>query len=142
MTWPPTLPEFLCACRPPVDPESAFVEAVENMGKRGRLEHAVWSHPAIYHAARDVIYDMRRLGWRSMENRWARLLGAQLALGSWPPIPPLPAGLLAAPDASTLPRVLPAGVAALVARFRAGTPRSTPTPPPADAPFDFVASVS
>src|SRR5690625_3324815 len=45
--WPPTLPEFMVLCRPPIQPEAAFYEAVTGLGQRRRGERGEWTHPAI-----------------------------------------------------------------------------------------------
>lgn len=98
LKWPPTLPEFLTLCRPPLDPESAFVEAIENMRRRELGEEAAWTHPAIYFAAVAVgAYEIRRYGYQAMKARWAAVLSHQLAKGSWPQIPP-PTLALPAPE--------------------------------------------
>ena len=49
--WPPTVPEFLRLCRPWLNPEVAYHEAVHGMSCRRRGEMGNWSHPAIYWAA-------------------------------------------------------------------------------------------
>jgi hypothetical protein len=110
--WPPTLPEFLCACRPSNSDECAFQEAAEKMGQRERGLSPPWSSPAVYWAAVECgSFDMRRLGFKAMESRWSRELAAQRAKGGWPAIPTPPVGLLPLPP----PSLPPAGLAARVA---------------------------
>lgn len=53
--WPPTLPEFLKLCRPPVDFERSFFEAAKQIGLRDSGTDE-WSHPAIYWACRDSTF--------------------------------------------------------------------------------------
>ena len=51
-TWPPTLPEFMCACRPVLDAKTEWAEACEQM--RVRLEGKGldrWTRPEVYWAA-------------------------------------------------------------------------------------------
>jgi hypothetical protein len=52
--WPPTLPEFLKLCRPPIDPEAAFAEAVREMRKRIDNGLDEWSRPEIFWAAQSI----------------------------------------------------------------------------------------
>lgn len=70
--WPPSFPEFLKACRPSLDYESAFNEAVQQMNIRseGRDE---WSNPAIFHAAAGIGVDMNN-PYQTIKNRWATAL--------------------------------------------------------------------
>ena len=90
--WPPTLPEFLSLCRPSLDPEQAFSEAVQQMALREQGRDR-WSHPAIYWSAVTVgSFDLRNASWSAIKGRWSRVLQAELAKGEWPEVPPrLPA---------------------------------------------------
>jgi hypothetical protein len=102
--WPPTLPEFMGLCRPPVVPEVAFVEAALNLRKREAGQDPTWSHAAIFWAAVEVgSYDMQHQPYKAMSARWQQALSAQLALSSWPPIPQAPAALLEAPKGGPCP---------------------------------------
>lgn len=101
--WPPTLPEFLKLCRPPVDFERAFVEAVKQISLRdsGRDE---WSHPAIYWAAVEIgAFDLRNSSWSGIGKRWTAALSAQLAKQSWPPVPQRMAALPAPGEGAPRP---------------------------------------
>jgi hypothetical protein len=85
--WPPTLPEFLSLCRPPIDPETAFYEAVRELRKRESNEDT-WSHPAIFWATRlFATQDLMGAAYATIKNRWAKALNEQLELGTWPEIP-------------------------------------------------------
>lgn len=85
--WPPSFAEFVAACRPAVEPEVAFGEAVMQMRRREDGADA-WSHPAIFWAAVTVgEFDLRNASWSSIKSRWTRLLQAELAKGEWPEIP-------------------------------------------------------
>lgn len=85
--WPPTLPEFLQLCRPPIDYDAALIEAVEQMGRR-EAGNDRWSRPAIYWAAVKIgSYDLSRKTLRELQPEWNRAFGDQLALGRWPEIP-------------------------------------------------------
>lgn len=100
--FPPTLPEFIAMCRPPLDPESAFNEAVQQMALRDQGRDA-WSHPAIYWSAATIgAFDLRNASWSAIKPRWSRVLQAELAKGEWPAVPPrldaLPAPGSTTPD--------------------------------------------
>ncbi|OZA15686.1 MAG: hypothetical protein B7Y05_02880 [Polynucleobacter sp. 24-46-87] len=85
--WPPTLPEFLSLSRPPIDPESAFIEAVRELRKRETNEDT-WSHPAIFWATRlFATQDLMGMPYVGIKNRWTKALNEQLELGTWPEIP-------------------------------------------------------
>lgn len=105
--FPPSLPEFLACCRPPIDYDKAFCEAVDQMGKRKRpvarlidgevkhfFEPDAWSNPAIFWAARAMGTDL----WERYDRvraRWAYELEKVLA-GEVLPVPQN-TGLLPAP---------------------------------------------
>ncbi len=86
--WPPSLPEFLRACRPHLEADVAFFEAVRGMQARAKGGVGTWSHPAIFYAAIAVgQYDMMNQAYQQLENRWNKALASQLALGTWADIP-------------------------------------------------------
>ena len=88
LKFPPTLPEFLALCRPPIEPHTAFMEALRNMRERDLGNNPAWSHPAIYWAAVEVTYfDMRQSAYSAIKARWERALADQLRQRSWPDIP-------------------------------------------------------
>lgn len=67
--FPPTLPEFRELCRPALDYERAFAEAVEQMRKREAGEDS-WSTPAVYWAAAKLGVDLRVHPYQSIKGRW------------------------------------------------------------------------
>lgn len=86
--WPPSFAEFLVACRPVLEPEAAFFEAVTQLQLRDRGKDT-WSHPAIFWAATKIgAFDMRNGTWGSMKTRWTAALDAEMKKGSWREIPP------------------------------------------------------
>lgn len=88
--WPPSLPEFLKACRPHLEPNVAFFEAVRGMQDRSAGKTGDWSHPAIFYAALAVgQYEMMNQSYQQLKARWEKAFGEQLALGQWPEIPPV-----------------------------------------------------
>ena len=98
--WPPTLPEFLALCRPPIDPETAYREAVEQIRLRGDGGVDRWSHPAIYWTAvRVTAHDLLGSSWIGIKSRWTAALNDELGKGEWPEVPP-PRQALVAPGQS------------------------------------------
>ncbi len=86
--WPPTLPEFLLLCRPPVDHEAAFIEAVRQMRRRDDGTDA-WSAPAIYWAAVEFgSWELKQASWDRAKARWTRILDEKLAIRDLPAVPP------------------------------------------------------
>jgi len=102
--WPPTLPEFMALCRPWLDAEVAFREAVAGMSARRKGELGIWSHPAVYWTAVRVgTHDLLACGWQTMRTRWEAAFNETLAEGRWYPVP-APAQQLPAPGAATFTR--------------------------------------
>lgn len=86
--WPPTIPEFLRLCRPWMNPEVAYHEAVHGMSCRRRGEIGQWSHPAIYWAAVATgTHDLLNSTYGSIKARWEKAFSEELAKGSWHAIP-------------------------------------------------------
>lgn len=89
--FPPNLPEFLHLCRPALDPEFAWHEAVEGMREWAGGNAFAWSHPAVFWAAMTMREELRakpyaecRVAWsRRMAQQWSQLVG-------WDPIPEPP----------------------------------------------------
>lgn len=71
--WPPSLPEFLKACRPSIDCERAFIEAVEQMRKRASGSDS-WSSPVVYWAAASLGSDLSNSHYGAITKRWAAAL--------------------------------------------------------------------
>lgn len=87
-TYPPTLPEFLALCRPPIDPVVAFHEALEQGVKRERGEPEAWSSPAVFWAWRKVgSTECARQPYVVLRSRWEAALAAELEREVIEPIP-------------------------------------------------------
>lgn len=71
--FPPTLPEFRELCRPALDYERAFIEAIEQMRRR-ETGADTWSTPAAYWAAVKVGGDLRAYPYAAIKGRWAAAL--------------------------------------------------------------------
>jgi hypothetical protein len=73
--WPPTLPEFMTACRPVLDAKTEWAEACEQM--RIRIGGGVdcWSRPQVYWAAVAVSWhDLNSMSWDQIKTRWTHAL--------------------------------------------------------------------
>lgn len=71
--WPPSFAEFVKVCRPALDYERAFIEAVEQMRKR-ETGGDNWSLPAIYWAAVKLGSDLSAYPYPSIKGRWMAAL--------------------------------------------------------------------
>lgn len=94
LKYPPTLPEFMQLCRPPVDPVKAYHEAVKGVQERRMGRTGEWSHPAIFWAAASMAHDLLNMSWQAVKPRWERRLSEELEKTAWQVIPevhqPLP----------------------------------------------------
>lgn len=89
--FPPTLPEFMNLCRPPLDYEQGFLHAVEQLRKR-ETNQDVWKSPAVYWAAVRVGNDLFAQPYAAMKSRWIAALDeaiAQVKSGELPATVPL-----------------------------------------------------
>lgn len=97
--WPPTLPEFMRLCRPPIDPKREWAEACEQMAIRlkGQGEDK-WSRPEVYWAAASIgMFDLKNNAWEQIKGRWLNAI----AMAKPDPVPEYRAAL-PAPSAVTL----------------------------------------
>lgn len=86
--WPPSLTEFLKACKPHIDPETTFAEACEQMRARDTGTDK-WSSPAVYWAAVEFgSWELRHASWDRAKSRWTRILTEKLAQADLPEVPP------------------------------------------------------
>lgn len=88
LDWPPTLPQFIKLCRPPLDAQKAFVEALNGLVARDRGEVGVWSHPAIFWATTRIgAFDMKNSTYPQIMGRWQAALEDEFAKKEWAEIP-------------------------------------------------------
>jgi len=84
--WPPSLTEFLKACKPPINIDAAIYEAIDQMRARQHGKDK-WSNPAIYWAAAKVgEFDMLSQSFSSIKPRFEAALKAVQA-GEILPVP-------------------------------------------------------
>ncbi len=75
--WPPSLPEFLMFCRPAIDLERSFLEAVRGCAARRQGTMGTWSSPRIFWAAQEFgAFDLLEARWDRSKARWAAALDA------------------------------------------------------------------
>ncbi len=85
---PPSQPEFLKACRPEVNPVTAYYEALEGVRRRELGEAGTWTHPAIFWASvRVSAYELKSQTYSQIRQRWEAALSAELAKQQWDEIP-------------------------------------------------------
>jgi len=102
--WPPTLPEFMKLCRPTLDCEAAFHEAVNGIAERRQGRPGIWSHPAVYWAAQKVgPFDIANQGYAVLAGRWKRALAECFAQTEWSEIP-MPRAALPEPGSTQVSR--------------------------------------
>lgn len=95
----PTLGEFLRLCRPALDPEIAWIEAVAAMQERAQGKTGEWSHPAVYRAAHQMAYELRTGSFKDHRKRWEWLLNREFPKGWLLGVPKPTAAIGYQPDA-------------------------------------------
>lgn len=90
----PNLGEFAHLCRPSLDPEIAWDEAVAGLAARSRGEAWVWPHPAVWRAAAAMSHEIRTSVYRLCRIRWDYRLRTEFAAG-WGDGVPEPVKLIA-----------------------------------------------
>jgi hypothetical protein len=112
--WPPSVAEFMQACRPTLDPTKAYYEAIAGLEARGKGEFGTWSHPAIFWAAWSMRRELREQAYSAVRARWETALQQHLDKAELAEIPQ-PALELTAPGKSTTsPTAAKAAIAKLV----------------------------
>lgn len=98
--WPPTLPEFLKLCRPPMDPVRLWYEAQQAAKERDEGKPGAWPAPFVFHAYRDMAWEVRSGEYAKHGERWRLALDrakAAVERGELPNEVPLPAERLPEP---------------------------------------------
>jgi hypothetical protein len=113
--WPPSIAEFIQACKPVLDPVVAYHEALAGLEARGKGEVGAWSHRAVYWAAVALKNELLHQTYSQIKDRWAAALRIQFEKSDWTDIP-LPRVAIEAPGKV---RTSPAKAQALVAEFQA-----------------------
>jgi hypothetical protein len=83
LEWPPSIAEFVKACRPSINPLTAYYEAVAGCQARQRGEVGVWSHPAVYWASVPLSYDLLSQSYSQIKLRWEKSFEDQMNKGEW-----------------------------------------------------------
>jgi hypothetical protein len=92
--WPPSITEFINLCKSPVEPESAYYEALQQMNIRSTNGKDQWSHPAIYWAAvKFGTWDLKSSVYSNAKTRWGATLDECLR----DPETPVPSAMVALP---------------------------------------------
>lgn len=112
--WPPSVTEFINICKTPVDAESAYYEALQQMNIRATTGADKWSHPAVYWAAvKFGTWDLKTSVYSKAKARWGSILDECLRETE----KPVPTALIALPSpGETMPD--PEKVAELLKRAR------------------------
>ncbi|WP_090634970.1 hypothetical protein [Nitrosomonas marina] len=103
--FPPSVDQFMKACRPSLDYERAFVTAVEQMRRRQDAKD-VWENPAIYWAAVKLGGDLNNYPYQSIKSRWHKALDnavQDIRNGKLPDEVPQKRVELPAPGKTTIP---------------------------------------
>jgi hypothetical protein len=81
--WPPSLPEFIRACKPPVDYETLFA------GSAVSVSTGKWENRLAYWATQSVgSFEVRNEPYVRMKTRWTKAIDELLEDGELPEIPP------------------------------------------------------
>lgn len=81
--WPPSLPEFLKSCRPPVDYEALYISAAMSASS------GIWHNKLAYWATQSAgAFEVRNEPFAKMKTRWTKVVDELIADGELPEIPP------------------------------------------------------
>lgn len=98
--FPPTMPQFFMLCRPRLNADSAFVEALNGLQARQCGKMGKWSHPAVFWAASTMAFDLLNRPYSLIREQWKVAYEESLNAGRWEPIPEV-APALPAPAADS-----------------------------------------
>lgn len=76
--WPPSFPEFVKACRPALDYERAYLEAVDQLRARDAGADK-WSSAALFWAATGMSWEIRATPYNAIKTRWRAALDQAVA---------------------------------------------------------------
>lgn len=103
--WPPSLATFIKSCKPSIDMQRAFYEALEQMHKR-KSGGDSWSDAAIYWAAVKLGGDIFNYPYQSIKSRWQKAFDEsreEIKSGRLPNEVPEKKKELPAPGKTTMP---------------------------------------
>lgn len=85
---PPTLPQFIKLCKPTLDAQAAYFEAVAGIAAREQGKTGEWSDPAIYWATTAIgAFDLKSQPYAHIRRRWEQALRDAQAHPHAEPIP-------------------------------------------------------
>lgn len=84
----PTLGEFCRLCRPALDAEFAWIEAVDGMASRRAGQVGQWSHPAVHRAAQTMTFELQSRSFNECRRAWGFRLEREFAKGWVEDVPP------------------------------------------------------
>lgn len=126
--WPPSLPEFLAACRPPLDYAAAYASAARLFADRAVGRVTPDADPVLFWAGVALGSGDLAEPYREHAERWRHALDAAWTDPELPPIPPLKRALPAPlPDPAVAVPVLEAARACVA---QARTPQADPQADP------------
>lgn len=99
--WPPTLPEFLKLCRPPMNHTALWYEAQVAAKEREAGQVGTWSAPWVFHAYREMAHEVKTGEFAKHGDRWKVELEkakARFERGELPADIPEPPKALPQPD--------------------------------------------
>lgn len=102
----PSLGEFAQLCRPALDPEYAWEEARRGLLARERGETGVWSHPAVWRAARTLAYEIKNGSYKARRVSWQMELAHQFEKGWGDDVPPVPKRVEHRPTLTPMPAAI------------------------------------
>ncbi|KQM79832.1 hypothetical protein ASE76_01100 [Xylophilus sp. Leaf220] len=85
--FPPHPAEFARLCRPSLDPELAWLEAVDGQRERREGRKGEWSHPAVWRASCAMSFELRTRAYSDCAKRWAWVLQKEHRAGWGEPVP-------------------------------------------------------
>jgi hypothetical protein len=110
----PTLGEFAQMCRPAIDPECAWLEAVDGLAARDNGQTGDWSHPAVYRAAMACSFDIRNRSFQTVRRTWEWRLRKEFAQGWGDDVPAVPIRVEHRPTLKSMPATVKQRLANLV----------------------------
>lgn len=127
--YPPDVSQFARLCRPGMEPEWAWCEAVEGLRERAAGRMGEWTHPAVWRAACEMSHELAGQPFGNCRKRWEWLLNREFARGWGEPIPAPHLRLTSAVKVGPPPSATRERIAAILASARRSPRLSTSAQP-------------